>query len=177
MSTFAIEIWEDSLRKCTFYTVRKEGVGLSEMDKFFTRFKGDTEYKHVFDDLLTLLIEDIGNRHGALDDFFDRVAASVDELPPKPKIFRKGNLDVVDLGLNFPLRLFCLRINKGIVVLFNGGLKTSQKTQDSPELKMKFHEAKIFVKGIIEGIANKEILIAGRYLEDFEGNKTDINIF
>ena len=118
--------------------------------------------------LFRLITESIGNRYGATDDFFDRIVNRAQELPPKPKQWIE---EIKDLGINFPLRLFCYRVTKNIVILFDGGVKESQSTQESKQLSMKFYDAQFFVKKIVEALQSEMLEISddGRYLKNFDG--------
>lgn len=93
----------------------------SETDRFFDTYAvpGHPLEEKAFQ-LFRLITESIGNRYGATDDFFDRIVNKAQELPPKPKGWVE---EIKDLGINFPLRLFCYRITKQIVVLFNAELR------------------------------------------------------
>lgn len=117
--------------------------------------------------MFRLITESIGNRYGATNDFFDRIVNRAQELPPKPKQWVE---EIKDLGINFPLRLFCYRVTENIVILFNGGIKESQATQDSKNLRVKFFEAQVFVKKIEEALQSEtiEISVDGRYLQNFD---------
>ena len=172
MNTFELEIWYDEGSVCTFYTVRwstDEGHAISETDRFFETY---TVHDHPLEEkamqLFRLITESIGNRYGATDDFFDRMVNRAQELPPKPK---KWLEEIKDLGINFPLRLFCYRVTEHIVILFNGGIKESQATQDSKNLSLKFYEAQNFVKKIEDALQSKMIEISDdkRYLQNFDG--------
>lgn len=79
----------------------------------------------------------------------------------------------MDMGLNFPLRLYCYRVSRNIVILFNGGIKDVVTVQDSPSLKAKFSEAQIFVKKIQDALQSGLITISvdGRYIENKNGSK------
>ncbi|HOJ67129.1 MAG TPA: hypothetical protein PLZ54_09175 [Paludibacteraceae bacterium] len=172
MNNFALEIWYDEGRICTFYTVRwvtEDDDTASETDKFFNTYAvpgHPLEEKAM--QLFRLITECIGNRYGATDDFFDRIVKKAQELPPKPKQWVE---EIKDLGIHFPLRLFCYRVTENIVILFNGGIKESQSTQESKSLSMKFYEAQTFVKKIAEALQSKMIEISddGRYLLNFDG--------
>lgn len=61
------------------------------------------------------------------------------------------------------------------MVLFNGGIKESQSTQDSRSLSMKFYEAQTFVTKIEEALQSGMIEITDnkRYLQSFD-KTTDI---
>lgn len=139
MNTFGLEIWYDEGRVCTFYTVRwvtNDADVPSETDKFFDKYAIP---KHQFEEeamqLFRLITESIGNRYGATDDFFDRSENKAYALPPKPK---KWVEEIKELGINFPLRLFCYRITEQIVILFNGGIKDADSAQESKNLSTKF---------------------------------------
>lgn len=83
----------------------------------------------------------IGDEMGALEDFF-RFENSAQALPPLGT-YKVENISV-NYG-NFPLRLYCLRISGSLLVLFNGGEKTSASAQ-SGNTSMAFHEANLFAK-------------------------------
>lgn len=153
MNTFVLEIWDDESDKVTFHTVRWENAELSETDKFVVKYANDSTYQADFQKLMQLVVEVIGNTHGAKISYFNRQENRAVALPPK------GTLTELSIGLDFPFRLYCYRINESIVILFNGGLKTSQKVTDSSDLSMKFQEAQIFVKAIEEGFKHQFIKI------------------
>lgn len=176
MNTFALEIWYDEGSICTFYTVRRlteEDDAASETDRFFDTYavpEHPLEEKAL--QLFRLITESIGNRYGATDDFFDRAENLAQALPPKPKHWVE---EIKALGIHFPLRLFCYRVTENIVILFNGGIKASQTTQDSENLSVKFYQAQTFVKKIEAALRSKMIEISddGRYLQNFDAS-TDI---
>ncbi|MBK8700275.1 MAG: hypothetical protein IPN29_12390 [Saprospiraceae bacterium] len=172
MNIFALEIWYDEGSICTFYTVKwvtEDDDAASETDKFFNTY---AVHEHPFEEnalqLFRLITESIGNRYGATEDFFDRIVNKAQELPPKPKHWVE---EIKDLGINFPLRLFCYRVSEQILILFNGGIKESQGTQKSKGLRMKFHEAQTFVKKIEEALQSGMIEISDddRHLQNFDG--------
>ena len=176
MNTFALEIWYDEGGICTFYTVRwitDDEDEVSETDRFFDTYAVS---EHTLEEkalqLFRLITESIGSRYGAINDFFDRTENNAQALPPKPK---QRVEEIIDLGTNFPLRLFCYRVTENIVVLFNGGIKESQATQESKNLRMKFYEAQTFAKKIEEALRSEMIEISddGRYLQNFD-RPTDI---
>lgn len=168
MNTFELEIWDDEGEKVTFYTVRWQDSPISETDKFFEKFK--KSHLQEVQLLLVLLWDSIGSDHGAIDVFFrheDRVTG----LPPKGKVTID---EIVFHYPRFPLRLYALRINDrdDLVVLFNGGMKSADTNQDSPDLNLKFIEAKAFGKRIEEALYDKTIIIdeASRTLRSFDGS-------
>lgn len=172
MNTFALEIWYDEVSICTFYTVRwttDDDDAPSETDKFFDQYAIP---EHPLEDealqLFRLITESIGNKYGATDDFFDRYENKAQALPPKPK---KWVEEIKELGINFPLRLFCYRITEQIVILFNGGIKDANSPQESKNLSMQFYEAQSFAKKIEEALQSKMIEISDdeRCLQSFDG--------
>lgn len=176
MDTFVLETWYTEGSICTFYTVRwvtDDDDATSETDRFFDTYAVP---EHPLEEnalqLFRLITESIGNRYGATNDFFDRIVNRAQELPPKRKPWVE---EIQDLGINFPLRLFCYRVTENLVILFNGGIKESQATQDSKNLSMKFYEAQTFVKKIEDALQSEMIEISHdrRYLQNFDGT-TDI---
>lgn len=157
MKTFVLEIWEDSFTLVTYYTVRWDEAAESETEKFFRRFMADSVHREHFNEIVELL-KDLGERKGAKTKYFSRHADEASELPPKL------TTEVNGIEINYfdnLLRLFCTRINDNIVVLFNGGVKSSQATQDSPDLVAKFRDAKFFAKKIWAEILDETIIVDG----------------
>ncbi len=171
MNTLALEIWYDEGSICTFYTVSwltNDDDAPSETDKFFDTY---AVQEHPLEEkvmqLFRLITESIGNKYGATNDFFDRAENKAQALPPKPKRWVE---EIKELGINFPLRLFCYRVTEKIVILFNGGIKDADSAQES-NLSMRFYEAQTFVKKIEEAFQSKMIEISEdeRYLQNFDG--------
>ncbi|MGY6560667.1 MAG: hypothetical protein ACXITV_01030 [Luteibaculaceae bacterium] len=154
MNIFALEKFDDQGSRCTFYTVRWENAELSETDKFFDKYDSDVNFERPIQELAVFLTKKIGNDKGAMEDFF-RFENTAQALPPSGK-HKVGEI-TINFG-NFPLRLYCLRISEGLVVLFNGGEKTSETAQRG-KTSMAFHEANQFAKRILEAIQQNEIYI------------------
>lgn len=169
MNRFELQIWDDECRRCSFYTVLKDGAQYSETDKFFLRFEDEENEFHEESNIILRLIQrSIGEKYGAVIDFFDRHKNLAQSLPPKPK---RSIRDIEEIGIHFPLRLYCLRISEKLVILFNGGIKTSRTDQESSDLNLKFNEAQVFAKRIFEAIDSGVLVITsnGRHIEDFNG--------
>jgi hypothetical protein len=73
------------------------------------------------------------------------------------------------------LRLYALRVNHrpDLVVLFNGGTKTSQTNQGSRGLHLKWIEACQFARRIEEALRNKEIIVDHKKRKIFSPNGSD----
>jgi len=72
MASFTLEIWDDSSRLVTFYTIRRDGEEDTETDKFLMQYHRHPRYGAVLQELLTLLFQDIGDRFGAKEVLFNR---------------------------------------------------------------------------------------------------------
>lgn len=162
MPTFVLEVWDDEGCKATLYTIRKFGAEDSETDKFFLRFENDPAYKENAQQLVSFILSVICDAQGAREHFF-RFETQASALPPKPSQVRGLAFDFEE----FPLRLYCLRISDELVVLMNGGIKTSSKAQDSPDIRARFSEANRFAKAIDRALKEKSIWIGanGRTFE------------
>lgn len=171
MNTFELEIWDDEANLCTFYTVKKvdDTSGLNETDKFFTKYENDPEFQSAIQELLSFILDVIGDDHGAVDALFNRHENQVQGLPSKG-IVRLGEITIH--YPDFPLRIYALRITEEIVVLFNGGIKDGPTNQLS-SLNMQWMEACRFADRINEALRNGEILVDddNRILTDHLGNK------
>ena len=153
-----------TFKKVTFYSVRIEDEPYSEIEKFILRFQKDKDFDDELQNILALL-KIMGNEKGAIPILF-RDESAAQALPPERYHAIKQNLVHF---IDAQLRLFCLRINAEIVILFNGGVKESQKTHDSPDLIAKFRLAQRFCKAINQKIIDKELRIEKmRLVGDFE---------
>jgi hypothetical protein len=157
VNTFALDICVDEASKCTFYSVRWEVSEHNETDKFFNKYDSIAEFKRSAQELLSFILDNIGEDHGAVDMLFIRFENEVVGLPNKGKV-TIGEISF--LFPNFPLRLYALRINNrpDLVILFNGGIKSAQTNQQSKNLNLKWIEACQFAKRIEEAIRDKEII-------------------
>ena len=95
MNIFALELWDDECSKCTFYTVRWEDTDESETDKFFNKYDAIPGLKASTQQLLSFILDSIGEDHGAIDALFNRFENEVTGLPNKGKTV--GEI-VVDIG-------------------------------------------------------------------------------
>lgn len=155
MNTFELKIWDNEAVLCTFYTVQKDGALETETDRFFTKYETNTQYEQAAEELLSFVLLSIGDDHGAVDELFNRYENEVTGLPTQGRI-QLGEL--IYHYADFPLRLYALKINDNIVVLFNGGIKDGPSNQTS-SLRLQWIEACQFAKRIIEAINSNEVLI------------------
>jgi hypothetical protein len=174
VNIFALEVWDDEGSKCTFYSVRWDGATMNETDKFFNKFYAGPKYNTAAQQLMSFVIDSIGEDYGAISPLFNRFENQVTGLP------NKGNVQVGEVSFNypdFPLRLYAIRVmnRSDLVVLFNGGIKSGATNQQSKNLNLKWIEACRFADRIEEAIRNGEIKVdlKNRKISNF-GNKDEI---
>lgn len=145
MNSFTIEpVIEFPL--VTFYTVKKDAERLTEVLKFAETYASDEEFQDEYLDI-QMLLKLMGTEETASETFF-RPENAAEALPPR-MIQYHGNR----------LRLYCIRINSHIVILFNGGVKTARTAQESPSLAVKFRDAQTFAGKIWQEIKEGMILV------------------
>jgi hypothetical protein len=151
--------------KVRYYTFQIEGHDRNETDKFFSKLEF---VEAITDDLYRLnrIIITIGERTGAIIDLFRPEDEAV-ALPPKPSFRLKQILQIRELEHN-NLRLYCIWISEKIVILANGGVKTSQKTEDSPDLMPHFRFIKSMGKQINRLIIENSFTFEGKEIVDLE---------
>ena len=103
----------------TMYTIQFTGEELSEYEKFVQRFKDSAELKRDYQIIIYALSKIANN--GALERYFRPEGKMNDNVCALP----------LDSG---KLRLYCLRITDKILIIGNGGLKTTQTYEESEEL-------------------------------------------
>jgi hypothetical protein len=119
-----------------------------------------------------IVLDSIGQDHGAINALFNRFENVVVGLPNKGKVTIG---EIVFLYSNFPLRLYALRVNNrnDLVILFNGGIKSAQTNQNSKDLNLKWIEACQFAKRIEEAFRDKEIIIDSKKRKILSANGDD----
>jgi hypothetical protein len=155
MKEFSIEIWNDECLKTMFYTVRFIDETENETDKFLSKYYHQPLYKASVEDLLNYILTAIGNRHGAVDAFFNRNEHQVFGLPNSGKM-RLETLTYHFPG--FPLRLYALKITEELVVLLSGGLKNARTNQES-SLSSNWLLSCDFARKIIRNISDGVITV------------------
>lgn len=168
MSTFALDIWHQG-SKCTIYTVKLDDDKYGIVDYFFQKYGSfdDENITYAVNLILQFVINEISEVHGALEFFFNRQEREATAIPYKKS--KKNNLYEIDFFYDdFPLRLYCYRINDEVIVLFNGGIKSSNDAQDSPDLSVNFQEAQIYAKRIKDNLNDGTIKMVGNKIFTFD---------
>lgn len=116
--TVSIELYETH-ESVNFYTLKFKNDEDTEIDKFFNLFPAGCPYDEDID-ILIKWIDKIAEK-GSLERYFRPEGKIHDNIYAIP--IEKSNL-----------RLYVIRINDGIVILGNGGLKNTHTYNENPEL-------------------------------------------
>jgi len=147
-----------SFQKVNFYTFQFEDDEQTETDKFFSKFEKNESVKEDLNNLVAWLTL-IGQKYGAKIDFFRHESSAQALPPPMSKMVREVIVN--------NLRLYCVCISEEIVILANGGIKTSQQAQDSPDVLPHFRFANAMSKQINELIRDRNFTIRGKNIDNF----------
>ncbi len=150
-----------------YYSIRFEGKATDEAEDFFIRHERHIQLEEEMDEILAW-IEGIAHNTGALEHFFrpERKAAA---LPPenRERARNRQRFDIQYQEIN-RLRLYLIRFNECVVVLLNGGLKTTRDPEQCPNVRQYFRQAQRIAEALDEALDNGDI----RYNKD----RTDIII-
>ena len=137
-------------RNCTLYTIQFLTEDDSEFEKFYNKFKDDVEFNP---DLMRIVgfIGKIAD-YGALERFFRPEGKMKDNVVSLPVVRSK-------------LRLYCLRLSDKILILGNGGVKTTRTYEDNNELSGYVLTLQKFDKLIKEGVENGTIIMSESKIE------------
>ena len=144
-------------RKCTLYSIQFLTEDEAEYERFYNRFKEDAVFN---EDLMRItdLIDRIAN-FGAFERLFRPEGKMSDRVVALPIIKSK-------------LRLYCLRLSDGILILGNGGVKNTRTYDENDELRGYVVNLQNFDKLIKQGERNGTITITENTIET--ENKFDI---
>ena len=118
-SKINIELFEEH-EKVNFYTLRFVD-DISEVDKFLDKFPEGSEYDEDID-IIIKWVDRIGER-GAHERHFRREGKRSDDVMAMPTPIETSKL-----------RLYVIRLSEEIVILGNGGLKTTRTYNEDPIL-------------------------------------------
>ena len=106
---------------CKHYAQTFDGDDKSELEKFISKFEDDPKFKK---DLGTIFARiGIIEEQGVLDRFFRYESKKNDKVAALPSHFDTGKL-----------RLYCICYNENLLILGNGGKKTTRSYQEDPIL-------------------------------------------
>lgn len=167
MNNFAtIELLDEFIfDRVTYYSIKLEDKDVNEFEDFILNHQDNEDISEEFDDIINWL-EVIGEDFGAQRNLF-RNEQKAEALPPSARYLK--------LIYNENLRLYCLLLTPNIVVLFNGGIKTTRTAQDCPNVGPHFKLANLFASKIERLIITRELTYSsdGKFLnipDDLEIN-------
>ena len=135
---------------CTLYTIQFMSEDKSEFERFYAKFKNDVEYDN---DLMRIvaLIDKIADK-GALERLFRPEGKYSDGVCALPVIQSK-------------LRLYCLRLSDKILILGNGGAKTTRTYNEDDVLKGYVITLQNFEKLLKDGEKDGSVAITENTIE------------
>lgn len=135
---------------CTIYTIQFLSETDSEFERFYNKFKDDAVYNP---DLMRIVsfIDKIADR-GALERFFRPEGKYIDGVCALPVVQSK-------------LRLYCLRLSDQILILGNGGVKTTKTYNEDDTLKGYVLTLQKFEKLIKECVKDGTVSITENKIE------------
>lgn len=116
---YSIELIEEH-ENVNFYSIKFDDDELSELERFFEKFPFGCEYDDEIDIIISWL-DKIGRR-GAFERYF------------RPEGHYGDGVGVIPIDIGNKVRLYCLRLSDKIIVFGNGGIKDSDKWQNSTTL-------------------------------------------
>lgn len=136
--------------KCTLYSIQFASEDSSEYERFYAKFIEDAKLNR---DLLRIvqIVDKIADE-GALERLFRPEGKMKDSVVALPVLSSK-------------LRLYCLRLSDGILILGNGGLKTSRTYQENDSLRGYVLTLQKFEELLKEGKRNGTVNITERTIE------------
>lgn len=106
-------------QKTTLYSISFEKDGTTEFEKFVSEFELNAKYNSDYQRIIAALQAILDN--GALERFF------------RPEGKMTDNVHAIPIN-GSKLRLYCLRISEQIIILGNGGVKSTRRYQEDPKL-------------------------------------------
>ena len=105
--------------RATLYSISFEMDGTTEFEKFVEEFESNSVYNQDYQRIIAAL--QVILQKGALERFF------------RPEGKMDDHVQAIPIG-GGRLRLYCLRISEQIVILGNGGVKTTASYQQDPKM-------------------------------------------
>jgi hypothetical protein len=135
---------------CTIYTLQFLHDTESEFEKFISKFIHDAEYSEDYT-RIAAIVSRIA-RTGAKERYFRHEGKMSDSVVALPVLASK-------------LRLYCLRLSDKLIILGNGGVKTTRTYEDNANLKAYVMTLQKFEKLLKDGINNGSVTITESTIE------------
>lgn len=153
-----IELMAES-EKTSLYSISFEMDGTTEFEKFVTEFEMNATYNRDYQRIIAALQAIL--RVGALERFFRLEGKFNDSVSALP----------IESG---KLRLYCLRISEQIVILGNGGVKTTKTYEEDQKLYGYVLDLQKFERILNENISKGFVSIEERELSGIDEVTFDI---
>ena len=147
-----IELMAES-EKTSLYSISFEMDGTTEFEKFVTEFEMNATYNRDYQRIIAALQAIL--RIGALERFFRPEGKFNDGVSALP----------IESG---KLRLYCLRISEQIVILGNGGVKTTKTYEEDQKLYGYVLDLQKFERILNENISKGFVSIEERELSGID---------
>ena len=136
--------------KCTVYTIRFLGDELDEFNKFVAKFREDSQLNADYRAIIRY-VEQIIVR-GALERYFRNEGKMRDSVVALPTLRSK-------------LRLYALRLSDKIIILGNGGVKTTRTYEEDNELQGYVVTLQKFEELLKSGIKDGSVVITENIID------------
>lgn len=136
--------------QCTLYSIQFASEDSSEYERFYAKFIEDAKLNR---DLLRIvqIVDKIADR-GAFERLFRPEGKMQDSVVALPVLSSK-------------LRLYCLRLSNGILILGNGGVKNSRTYEEDDSLRGYVLDLQKFEDLLKEGQHNGSVVITERIIK------------
>ena len=136
--------------RCTLYSIQFTSEDVSEYERFYSKFIEDAKLNH---DLLRIVqLVDKVAEEGALERLFRPEGKMKDSVVALPVLSSK-------------LRLYCLRLSDGILILGNGGVKQSRTYEEDDSLRGYVLTLQKFEELLKEGQRDGSVIVTERSIE------------
>ena len=158
MSQAKLEIVEQS-ELVSLYSIKFNGEDATEFEKFLKTFKDNAELNEDFQRIVYAISKILCN--GALERYFRPEGKFNDCVCAVP----------IESG---QLRLYCLRMSDQILIVGNGGVKTTRTYNEDPILSGYVLDLQKFEKLIRAGIKNGALSIEEKEIIGVEGKSYEL---
>ena len=141
------------------FSICFDGSEVSEFEKFLNEFKDNATYNKDFNVILLALSKIIDK--GALERFFRNEGRMNDNVKALAIDSRK-------------LRLYCLRISDQILILGNGGVKTTRTYQEDSRLSGYVMDLQTFDKVLLKAQKSGKVTIEKNMITDIQSATFEI---
>ena len=141
------------------FSICFDGCDVSEFEKFLNEFKDNATYNKDFNIILLALSKIIDK--GALERFFRNEGRINDNVKALAIDSRK-------------LRLYCLRISDQILILGNGGVKSTRTYQEDSKLSGYVMDLQTFDKVLLKAQKSGKVTIEKNMITDIQSATFEI---